>query len=44
MNALYRHRHLVSVGQLRKWELSNEVEKKQWRLSFIHGMEIISNK
>ena len=28
VNALYRHRHLVSVGQLPKWELSNEVERK----------------
>ena len=35
---------LVIVGQLQKWKLSNEVEKKQWRLSFIHGIKIISNK
>ena len=33
----------IAEKQLRKWELSNEVEKKTMA-SFIHGIEIISNK
>ena len=31
-------------GSVTEVRLSNEVEKKQWRLSLMHGIEIISNK